>query len=135
MRIKQDVGGLEIAVKHAVGMGMTDRLKDGAENLHRLLRRHRAFTQQLRKIPTLHVFQNKIRTFMLIHQEIMHSDNVGMGKLGQHIAFTLQAFRLNGIRTRLQHFDGHLTIEPDVARQLDHPHAAMPEQPVDFIAI
>ena len=67
-RADQDVGGLEIAVEHALLVGVVNRLGHRLQVSRRLLWGERLLAGQLLQVGTIHIFhREEVPAFVLAH--------------------------------------------------------------------
>jgi hypothetical protein len=88
----------------------------------------------IRQAAALDQFQGQIRPAVVFpHLKDLH--NVGMLQLGHHLRLGSKPadFPAAGMGAREDHFQGHVALQRQMPRPIDHAHAAMAQDLVNFI--
>jgi hypothetical protein len=133
----EHVGRLDVAVYHAVAVGVAERSGDLAGDLGGLngidvpVR-----LQNVGERAATHVF-HRHEVGVRVLAPVVHADDVGMVEVGRGLrlaAETLDEVRVDG-ELGEQHLDGHRPVEQLVARQEHVGHAAAPDALFEFVAV
>ena len=136
-----DVGGLDVAVNDAVLMAEVERLARVGDGLDGALRRHRSVgvhdVAQRDALDVLHhdVGQRTGRRLRLAG--VVHRDDRGMVQRGRILRFTAKSkieARVAG-QVGAQHFDRHVSMQAQIAREMDLGHASEAKNLAEFIAV
>ena len=134
-RVEEDVLGLHVAMNHAVRVRVPERGGDVAEDRHRALWRKGLRGRQRPgdrlAIDEAHDEEHLSANFVCP----IDGDDIGMAQPGCGAGFTKEALpdrRIVGEVER-QGLDRHHPVEPQVAGEVDHAHAAAADLALDFV--
>ncbi len=137
MKVGQhDVGGLEVAVDDAVGMGLGEALEGLAQDVTDPLRRHRPRgLDHLAQSRPAHVLHRVVEQAVAAVVEVVDADGVGVRQVTHRHDLAAEALGhlldLHGVSD--EHLQRHLAVHGQLSREVDGAEAALPEQRFDAI--
>ena len=135
-RRHHDVGRLEVAVHHQVGVGVADRGADLQEQAQPLLHRQRQLLGVLGDRLALHIVQRQVGLAVAADAGIEQAGDVGVAKPRQDLAFAGETLAQAGVaQARAQQFHRHAALVQAVGArgQPDLAHAAFAERALEFV--
>ena len=121
---EQDVGRLDVAVDDAGAVRVVERLGDGAHDLDRAARLDLAAREHVGERLPLHVLHDE-QDGLVVLLGVEDRDEVRMAEGGAELGLALEAAGVHVVVLGGMHpLDGHIAVEPLVARQVDGRHAA-----------
>jgi len=135
-RREQDVLGLDVPVDDLLRVRVGQRIGDLAKNPDRLGDRHFTFSRE----PHAKRFAGHVGHHVVQHAlgftGIDQAKDVRVLQLRDDVDLAEKAFRTQGVReVRPQHLDSDMAIVLDVLRQVHGGHAALPQLPLDPVAV
>jgi len=131
--LDDDVGGLYIAVNHAVGMRRLERGRDVAHQpLHASIRKGDAIPDHFgERMPIDELHHIVRRSTLWQFADEIDARDVRMHERSARLRFADEPCVGNGVpgQVRSQHLDGDEALEQRIARQEDEPHRAGAERP------
>jgi hypothetical protein len=133
-RRNHDVGGLQIAVCHALTVRLVERVGDLRRQLERLADRQRAALQPVGERFALQVFHDQKVGLVFAADVVEHAD-VRVVQRRDRPRLALEALSHFGVigKTRGEYFDGDGPFQSRVGGLVHLPHAALTNQGQDFI--
>ena len=130
------VVGLDVAVHHALAVGVGQRVHHLDQDLDRVV--HRQFAdprQPLAQRLSLDVGHDEVEEAAGL-AGIVERQNVGMLQAGRHLDFAEEALAAErGGELRAEHLECHEAAVAEVFRQVHGGHAAGPDLPLDAVAV
>ena len=133
---KQDVRGLDVAVDHAVLVGVSEGVRHLGDEPHGLLQRQRPLAREpvQERLP-FHVAHH-VEEDPLCLASLEQRHDVGMRELRGDLRLTGEPLAAQIFaRRRRQDLDGHCPTERDVPGEVDRGHAAMAQLALDHVAV
>ena len=133
--LEQDVLRLEVAVDDALAVRVVQRERKVVQNAPRVFGRETLLrAQSLGERFAVHVLHDDVDE-VLRFAERVHGDDVGMAEPCRHPCLTTEPLAMLVRRRELvtQHLDRDQSMEGDVAREKDDPHAAAAELAHDLV--
>ena len=124
-RVEQQIFRLDVAVDHALFMGVLQGLTYRRHDRQRLLRVHFSVLQQVAQIYPVDIFHDEV-VKPVGFTKIVNGHDVGVAHLCQKLGLALETPGKVDVSLPLtgQHLDGHHPVERLLTRLVDDPHTA-----------
>ena len=134
---EHDVGGLDIAVDYAVGVGVVEAGTDLAHDVDNFLHRQRAMlAEQPMQGLALDVLHGDVEDAILL-AGVVDGDDVGMIERTRRARLVAEAaqqvFGIQAVGVQPRGLDGHGAADVGVGGLVHHPHGALPQFPRDVV--
>ena len=132
---QQDVGRLEIAVNHAIGMSGMDGPRQGVDELCRRTYRLGRALEVLGQAAAGHELEDKVRPARGL-ADIVNLDDVGMLQASERRGLCAKAGQVlrAGLEPGQNHLQRHGAIETELPGLVHDTHTAAAEEPQDLVA-
>ena len=132
---QQDVGRLEVAVDHAIGVGDMDGPRQGLDELGRRPYRLGRALEVLGQAAAGHELEDEVRPARGL-ADVVDLDDVGVLQAGERRGLGAKAGQVlrAGLEPGQDHLQRHGAIEAELPGLVHDAHAAAAEQPQDLIA-
>ena len=132
---QEDVGRLEIAVNHAIGVGDVDGPRQGLDELGRRTYRLGRALEVLGQAAAGHELEDEVRPARGL-ADVVNLDDVGMLQAGERRGLRAEAGQVlrAGLEPGQDHLQRHGAIEAELPGLVHDAHTAAAEQPQDLVA-
>ena len=129
----QDVGGLDVAVQDAGGVGGGQAIRDAGQQLHDLPPRALLAVRPVLERAAIDELGHQV-LLAVRFAGFEDREDVGMVERGGRLRFLLEPPASDRVgHLRCQELDGDGPVEPRIARAIDLAHPACPEERQDFV--